>query len=73
MMLIHGDQDERVPLSATRRFADALEAAGVPVELIVVEGGGHGPGFPGARQPAKLPEHASRWFEVHLAGAAGRR
>lgn len=40
-LLIHGDADLLVPLQQSRIMVEALEKAGVPVELIVKAGGGH--------------------------------
>jgi acetyl esterase/lipase len=40
-LLIHGDADPLVPLQQSEALKAALEAAGVPVELIIKEGGGH--------------------------------
>lgn len=42
VLLIHGDRDELVPLQQSKRLEEALRASGVPVELIVREGKGHG-------------------------------
>jgi dipeptidyl aminopeptidase/acylaminoacyl peptidase len=42
MLLIHGDADLHVPLDQSRRLAAALDAAGVPHQLIVVPGARHG-------------------------------
>lgn len=41
-LIIHGDRDPVVPVVQSRRLEDALRRAAVPVELIVVPGGGHG-------------------------------
>ena len=41
-LIMHGDQDTGVPLDQSLRFAQALENAGVPVQLEVVKGAGHG-------------------------------
>jgi acetyl esterase/lipase len=48
-LIVHGDADTQVALQQSRRLRDALAAAGVPVELVVVPGGGHG-NFPAAVQ-----------------------
>jgi acetyl esterase/lipase len=42
MLLIHGDDDQRVPVDQSRRLARALAAAGVPHRLIVIAGARHG-------------------------------
>jgi acetyl esterase/lipase len=45
-LIVHGDRDRFVPLNQSELLRDALRASGVPVTLHVVEGGGHGQGFP---------------------------
>jgi len=39
--LYHGDRDNVIPVAESEHFADALKAVGVPVELVIVQGGGH--------------------------------
>ncbi|MYE51763.1 MAG: prolyl oligopeptidase family serine peptidase, partial [Gammaproteobacteria bacterium] len=39
---IHGDADAIVPFDHAVRLHQALDGAGVPAKLHVVEGGGHG-------------------------------
>jgi dipeptidyl aminopeptidase/acylaminoacyl peptidase len=41
---MHGANDPRVPVGEARQIADAVEAQGVPVELLVFEDEGHGIG-----------------------------
>lgn len=41
-LILHGDQDTVVPLSQSQSMYDHLQAAGVPVELVVVKNAGHG-------------------------------
>lgn len=41
-LLIHGTADPIVPVSESRGMATALKKVGVPVELVLIEGGGHG-------------------------------
>jgi len=43
-LLLHGNKDARIPYEQSVSFQEKLKAAGVPVELITVEGGGHGMG-----------------------------
>ncbi len=40
-LLVHGDADEVTPLEQSVHFQAALQAAGVPCRLLIVEGGGH--------------------------------
>ena len=69
-LLLHGDRDRLVKLGNSERMRDALAAAGVPVELVVFAGAGHG--FGGA-DGDKATELTVEWFETHLAAepAAG--
>lgn len=41
-LLIHGTDDNVVPLAQSERFCEKLHGAGVGCELVRVEGGGHG-------------------------------
>ena len=41
-LLIHGDQDELVPILHSQRMESALDEAGVANQLIVIEGAAHG-------------------------------
>lgn len=64
-LLIHGTADELVPHSHSVNMHSALEEAGVPTEMILLEGAAHG--FRGEHA-----EHASAamadWFQQTLAG-----
>ncbi|MCC6493864.1 MAG: alpha/beta hydrolase [Pirellulales bacterium] len=60
-LLIHGDADPVVPLQQSQALRDALQQAGVPVELIVKPGGGH-PWFTIPVEVAKLAD----WFDKQL-------
>lgn len=40
-ILLHGDADSAVPVSQSEDWAKALEAKGVPVELLICPAGGH--------------------------------
>jgi len=42
-LIYHGDKDPVVPLGQSQALEKQLEEAGVPVELIVIKGGAHGP------------------------------
>jgi acetyl esterase/lipase len=43
-LIIHGEQDETIPLEQSKSLAAALKAAGVPVQLEIATGRGHGVG-----------------------------
>lgn len=40
-LILHGERDESVPLSQSQELYDALKAAGVDAELVVVKNAGH--------------------------------
>ena len=42
VLIIHGDADPVVPVEQAYLLRDALTIAGVPVELLIVQNGGHG-------------------------------
>ena len=61
-LLIHGDADPIVPLQQSEEMRDALQAAGVPVELIVKPGGGHP--WPTIHEEVQV---LADWFDRQLA------
>jgi acetyl esterase/lipase len=63
-MIVHGTDDRLVPVEQGRLFAEALEAAGVPVVYVPVEGGGHGIAAPDAYG------RIAAFFDEHLGGRA---
>jgi acetyl esterase/lipase len=66
-MIIHGDLDGIVPLVQSTEFASALEAVGVPVDLVVVKGGGHALDEPGAQPTtAQIVTMIVDFFSTHL-------
>ena len=42
ILIFHGTKDELVPVDQAHRFAAKLKETGVPVELVIEEGEGHG-------------------------------
>jgi acetyl esterase/lipase len=62
VLILHGDKDTAVPLSQSELFRDALKAAGVAHELIVVAGAGHDRRVLNDATTKKLKE----FFEKHL-------
>ncbi len=42
LLLLHGDQDPQMPINQSHELEGAYEQRGLPVELIVVHGAGHG-------------------------------
>ena len=55
-LVVHGDKDERVPVSQGWEFYNALKAVGVPTELVILPRQPHGP-----REP-KLLRTCHEWF-----------
>ncbi len=70
VLLIHGDADDLVPYAQSTLMQAALEAHGVPVALLPIPRGGHGPDFPGALAAPDYLAAAARWFDRHLRQAA---
>jgi acetyl esterase/lipase len=69
-LLLAGTLDTAVPPAQARLMQEALEAAGVPVEVLWIDGAGHGPHFPGAHNPPDYLGALVRWFDRHLVPAA---
>jgi len=66
-LLIHGDKDDLVKLDNSERIDAALKKEGVPCELIVITGAGHGfNGEQGKQASAALIQ----WFDKYLAKPA---
>ncbi len=63
-LLIHGDKDNLVKLEQSQQMYDALQRTGVPSELIVLEGAGHG--FSGDND-ARATRELVAWFDQNLA------
>lgn len=67
-LLIHGDADPVVPLQQSQTMLKALQAAGVPAQLIVKPGGGH-PWLTIAQEVEVMAD----WFDHQLAGGETAR
>jgi acetyl esterase/lipase len=61
IFIIHGDQDQLVPLQQSESFVAKLKEAGVEAKLVVKKGAGHG--WPDI---AKDAEQLADWFDQHL-------
>ncbi len=62
-LIAHGDKDQLVPLKQSEDLHEALTKEGVPSELLVVKGAGHGgAGFASKENVAKLNE----FLDKHL-------
>ena len=62
-LMLHGEKDELIPLRQAHLMTRALEQYDIATRLIVVEGAGHGPGFPG-ESDAIGTKH---WCETRIA------
>jgi acetyl esterase/lipase len=67
LLLVFGTADPLVPYEQATLMVEACQAAGVPCELITIEGGGHGSGG-NAQEWAKANERVIRFFEEQLKG-----
>jgi len=65
-LLLHGDEDPVVPFSNSERMEASLRSAGIPVKLLRVPGGAHGPQFPGAVDPPDYLGEMVHWFDTYL-------
>lgn len=62
-LIVHGSADPLVPPNQSELLEAALKKTGVPVELIVLPGAGHGgPQF----ATAAMRERVTRFFDTHL-------
>jgi dipeptidyl aminopeptidase/acylaminoacyl peptidase len=63
-LLVHGERDTNVPVRESVQLHEALLAAGVPTELIVLKGEGHA--VVGAPNRAMLADKVTGWFRRWL-------
>jgi acetyl esterase/lipase len=68
-LLIHGDADTLVPISASESMYAALQAESVESEFITIEGGDHG--FMNQEHRARAQAAMVAWFAGHLAPSSG--
>jgi dipeptidyl aminopeptidase/acylaminoacyl peptidase len=64
-LLLHGDQDPQMPVNQTLELEAAYRRAGLPVEMLILDGVGHGgdafnTGEPAARALAFLRRNITR-------------
>lgn len=64
-LLVHGDQDDLVPLWHSEKIVAAFQEAEVPHKLIVIPGAGHGFDAEGNK---KMLDNMVSWFGEHLDG-----
>jgi len=69
-LILHGDQDQVVPLSQSQEFYDKLKAAGAPVTLLVVKNAGYdfSPVGSGPMRPtrADITQIIAEFFDQYL-------
>lgn len=63
-LIVHGDADELVNISSGRSIYDALKAAGVKTEMVVIKGGDHG--FSDTAHRAEAGAAMAKWFKENL-------
>ncbi len=67
-LIQHGEFDRRVPIANAYELRQGLEDRGVPVEMIVYKGFGHGLTKP--KSMRAVMQHNLRWFNHHIFGDA---
>ncbi|MBV9491135.1 MAG: alpha/beta hydrolase [Verrucomicrobia bacterium] len=70
-LVVHGTRDQVIPFSQSQLLVSALRAAGVPVQVRLVEGAGHGVYFglnggSGLYADPQVQPLVERFFAVHL-------
>jgi len=70
-LIFHGDRDMLVPIDQSRRLHAALQKAGVPSELVVMQGEGHG--FARRENQERFAAASLAFFDRHLRGGRAAR
>jgi dipeptidyl aminopeptidase/acylaminoacyl peptidase len=65
-MLVHGENDNDVPIAESEQFYVALRDVGVPAVLVRYPREGHGLSEP--KHVVDLMERSARWYQEHFAG-----
>jgi dipeptidyl aminopeptidase/acylaminoacyl peptidase len=65
-LIQHGELDRRVPIANAYQLRQVLEDRGVPVEMMVYKGFGHGINKPKSQRA--VMEHNLRWFNHYIFG-----
>lgn len=63
-LIVHGDADELVDISSGRSIYNALDAAGVDTDMVVIKGGDHG--FTNPQHRAEAYAAMVAWFKAKL-------
>lgn len=62
-LMVHGTHDSLVPPQESRRFAQAMRAAGNPIELVEIPGGQHALDIFHSRRGVAAADGVVRWLE----------
>jgi acetyl esterase/lipase len=65
-LIQHGENDKRVPIANAYELRQALEDRGVPVEMVVYKGFGHGITKPKSQRAVMT--HNLAWFNHYIFG-----
>jgi len=70
LLMVHGTEDDLVPLAQPRRMLQAAEALGASVEALFLDGAGHNPGSP--RDPLMIMawQRINDFYTRHLRSCA---
>lgn len=66
-LILHGNKDDQVSFDQSTTLRDAMHKAGVPCEMVVIEGGGHGMGGWRAPEMQHWKTDMIAWLEKTLA------
>jgi acetyl esterase/lipase len=72
-LLLHGDADQAVPFRQSEMMEEVLRKVNVPVKLIRIPNGGHGPTFPSGQIPPDLNTEIVKWLDAHLRKSVSSR
>jgi dipeptidyl aminopeptidase/acylaminoacyl peptidase len=70
LLITHGEQDRRVPISQAEQYYRSLKKMGKTVEFLRFPREGHGIGEP--RHRIFLDQEQAAWFAKHVMGVTGR-
>ncbi|MGC9317627.1 MAG: prolyl oligopeptidase family serine peptidase [Armatimonadota bacterium] len=68
LLVMHGTEDRTVPYSQAQILQQRLQQAGVPLELLTIEGAGHGLKGGDPREIRQAHERAYQFVRAHLLG-----
>ena len=62
--MLHGEQDQRVPINQATELSEHLDGSPLPFEMTIYEDEGHG--FRDAANRRDAVESTKQWFDRHL-------